>query len=525
MGPLAFREVSETLGLQYRWGPRHRSPLTNLETFGAGCAFADLNHDGHLDVLAIGEPGLRLFLGTGSGFQDATSRYGLESFPGHWMGVAVGDTEGDGWEDVLVTGFRRVLLLRNEQGTALTDHTQSAGLSPSNWGRWASSAGFSDLDADGDLDLVLMNYVRMGPDAPRLCELAPGVMGGCPPREYEPEYTRLYRNDRGRFKDVTVASRSNTTHGKGLCLAFCDFNDDGRPDVYLGNDGTPSDLLLNLGGFRFRNIGIESGAAFGTMAQPTAAMGVDWGDYDGDGKFDLAASAFSDEDYSLLRQEKGRFVPISQQVALALPTFKPLGFGTLFLDVDNDGRLDLHFMNGHVYDNVPLMDPSSTYAQPMMLFQQQPDGTLKDRAAELGPEFALPMVGRGSAVGDYDLDGRQDLLVVDFEGPLRLYHNESRASGHWLGLRLVGSQPGNVLAYGARVEVRAGGKRYLREVNPARSYLSSSDPGVHFGLGAVEKIQSVRVRWPSGKVQEIRDLPPDRWWRWREGTAPEPLTP
>ena len=512
--------MAESVGLHYRWGPRHRSPLTNLDTFGAGCAFLDLNRDGRTDVLVVGEPGIRLYLGKGSGFEEVSARLGLDRYRGHWMGIAVGDADADGWPDLLITGFRRLLLLRNQRGGGFVDRTSASGLDPANWKRWAASAGFADLDADGDLDLVLMNYVQMGPDAPRLCELAPGVMGGCPPREYKPEYTRLYRHENGRFRDVTVASGSNTTHGKGLALAFCDYNGDGRPDIYLGNDGTPSDLLLNLGSFRFRNVGIETGAAFGTMNQPTAAMGADWGDYDLDGDFDLAASAFSDEDYSLLEQVKGRFRPISDRVGLALPTFKALGFGTLFLDADNDGRLDLHFMNGHVYDNVHLVDPANTYAQPIMLFRQEEDGRLTDVAREVGAEFATPLVGRGSALGDFNEDGRQDLLVVDLEGRLRLYRNESAAPNHWTGFHLVGARSGNRDAYGALVEVRTGSAVRRREVWAARSYLSSSDPRVHFGLGGAERLDSVKVRWPSGRVQVARGVAVDRWWRWEEGKQP-----
>jgi hypothetical protein len=363
VAPVAYREVAQAAGLQYEWGPRNRTPLSNLDTFGAGCGFVDFNRDGLLDVLTVGEPGIRLFLADGAGrFSDVSVRLSLNRFQGHWIGLAVADYDDDGWPDLLLTGYRRLLLLRNLRGEAVADATRAAGLDELNWNRWGASAGFGDLDGDGDLDLVVMNYVLFGPNAKKFCELAPGVLSGCPPRDYDPDYTRIYQNDQARFEDVTIRAECNTTHGKGLALAFCDYDDDGRLDFYLGNDGTPSDLLHNLGGFRFRNVGIETGAAFGTMAQPTAAMGADWGDFDRDGKFDLAVSAFSNEEYSLLRQDGGLFVPITAQVGMGLATFKPLGFGTHFLDADNDGRLDLHFTNGHVYDNVSLLDPSSTYA-------------------------------------------------------------------------------------------------------------------------------------------------------------------
>jgi hypothetical protein len=492
--------------------------LTNLDSFGAGCGFLDFNQDGRPDVVTVGTPGIRLFLGAEGGrFTDASAALGLLGYRGHWTGLAVADVDGDGWPDLLVTGFKRLLLLRNLQGKRVSEVTAQAGLDGANWGRWGASAGFADLDGDGDLDLVLTNYVRLGPNYRWTCEFAPGVVSGCPPREYDPEYSRVFRNDGGRFTNVTVEAGCNTTHGKTLVVAFCDYDGDGRVDFYLGNDGTPSDLLHNLGGFHFRNVGIETGAAFGATGQPTSAMGADWGDYDRDGRFDLVATAFSDEEYSLLHQEQGLFRVVSERVGLGLPTFKPLGFGAKFLDVDNDGWLDLHFANGHVYDNVHLIDPGSEYAQPMMLFRRRPDGTYEDIAGTAGPGFATPMVGRGSAVGDYDGDGREDLLVVDLEGRLQLYHNETRNANHWLRVELRSARGGNRLAYGARLELRQGAALLLRQVAPASSYLSSSDPRVHFGLGDSAAIDSLRVRWPSGKVQEVKALPGDRGYRWTEG--------
>ena len=520
-----FVEIAEQVGLRYQWGPRGKTPITNLEAFGAGCGFADINDDGLMDVVAVGEPGIRLYLQlAGNRFEDVSEPFGLAPHRGPWMGVAVGDYDADGWQDLLVTGFRCLRLLRNEGGRRLTDVTAAAGLSPTNWKRWGASAGFADLDRDGDQDMVLVNYVYLGPDAKKYCELAPGVISGCPPADYEPEYTRVYRNAKDRFVDVTIASGCNTTHGKGLVLAFCDYDSDGKQDFYLGNDGTPSDLARGLGGFRFRNVGIEAGAAFGVTGQPTAAMGADWGDYDRDGDFDLVSTAFSDEKYTLHRQLDGMFVPVSDEVGIGLPTFKPLGFGAKFLDADNDGWLDIHFVNGHVFDNVQLIDPGSTYHQPMMLFMNRQQGPFVDIAATAGPGFAAPIVGRGSAVGDYDNDGRQDLMVVDFEGRLRLYRNQTENGNRWLRLDLRGGQRGNRHAYGARVEVRQGSERQLRQVAPASSYLSTSDPRLHFGLGTSDNVDLIRVVWPSGRVQEATKIRADRAYRWKEGEQPQEYT-
>ena len=518
--PVQFEEIAETVGLRYAWGPVKRTPLTNVDSFGAGCGFVDLNRDGLLDVVAVGAPGIRVFLAKAPlQYEDRSEELGVAARHGpQWTGVACADYDGDGWIDLLVSGFKSLRLLRNVAGTRLEDRTRAAGLTADNWGRWGASVGFADLDGDGDLDLVVTNYVPIGPKSKRFCELAPGVVPGCPPREYDPEYARVYRNEKGRFRDVTVAARCNTTHGKVMVLAFCDYNSDGRTDIYLGNDGTPSDLLRNEGDFRFRNVGIETGAAFGTTGQPSSAMGADWGDFDGDGRFDLVVSAYADEEFTLLRQTEQLFTPISDQIGMGLATFKPLGFGAKFLDADNDGRLDIHFTNGHVYDNVPLVDPSSTFAQRMMLFHQRADGTVADLAPAIGGAFAEPLVGRGSAVGDCDNDGKLDLLVTDLEGRLRLFRNTTSTAGHWLGLDLR-SRTGDRFAYGARVELRSGDQRQLREVSPASSYLSSSDRRLHFGLGPSTQVDRLQVRWPSGKIQEFRDVPADQFLEWTEGEA------
>jgi enediyne biosynthesis protein E4 len=516
---IRFENVAVAAGLRYRW-PEQPRPMRNLEAIGAGCAFLDYDNDGWQDILLVGKPHPVLFHNNGGGrFEEASQVTGLSVHQADWKGCAVGDCDGDGFLDLLLTGYRRLALLKNEGGRRWTNVTAAAGLDPQNRSHWGSSAGFMDLNRDGALDLVLLNYVVFGPKEKQYCILGRGVRSGCPPQEYRPEYGELWRNlGSGRFKDVTGPSGMENTHGKGLVLAFSDVDGDERIDFYLGNDGTPADLMLSLGGMRFRNVGLSSGVAYGAIrGHAMAAMGADWSDYDRDGRLDLTVTGFSDEAYALFRNlGRGQFEHAGDRTGITGPTYKPLGFGANWLDFDNDGWPDIAFANGHVYDNIEQIDPLSTFRQPLMLFHNQKGREFRDLVPELGGEVAKPIVGRGSATGDYDNDGRMDLLVVDYEGEPLLLHNQSQTPNHWLTLDLRSNGP-NRFAYGARVTARAGKQVWVAEVSPASSYLSSSDPRLHFGLGEVVSLDSLTIRWPSGRTQVLRDIRGDRILRIQEG--------
>ena len=515
---IRFENVAGTSGLRFTW-PQQRRPLRNLEAFGAGCAFFDYDDDGWQDVLLVGQPHVALYHNLRNGrFEDVTARSGLDKVSGHWFGVAVGDYDGDGRLDILLTGFHRLALLRNVGGGRFVDVTVQAGLDPANGGHWGSSAGFMDLDGSGRLALVILNYVRFGPKDKQYCELTPGVVSGCPPQFYTPEHAELWRNDgRGRFQNVTAASGFGQTHGVGLVLAFADIFDDGRMSVYLGNDTVPADALHNLGDWKFRNDGLRSGLAL-EQGQGIAAMGADWGDASRDGRLDLAVSAFSDESYPLFHNlSHGLYENVNDAAEISGPTFNHLGFGTKWLDMDNDGWPDLIFANGHVYDNVAKIYPLLTYREPLMLFHSQRGKRFLDLIPQMSGDVTKPLVGRGLATGDFDNDGRVDFLVVDYEGNPMLFHNLSRTSNHWITLDLRGRAP-NSFAYGAQVTARAGKQVWTGLVSPASSYLSSSDPRVHFGLGAVRRLDSLTVRWPDGRQTRLRSVAGDRILRVMEGT-------
>ncbi len=513
---IRFTNVATQAGLQFGWPVNPKRPLRNLDTFGCGCAFLDFDSDGWLDILLVGEPRCALFRNDRRGrFTDISAETGLNQHLATWKGCAVGDYDGDGYPDLLLTAFRGLRLLRNDGGKALADVTLRTGLPADNRNRWGSGAGFMDLDADRDLDLVTLNYVVFNEATPQFCQTAPGVMSGCPPQTYRPEYGVLWQNVGGTYRDATRAAGFRKTHGKGLVVGFCDYDADGRIDFYVGNDGTPADLMRNLGGLRFENVGQETGTAFGIIpGQPIAAMGVDWADADRDGNLDFAVSAFENEAYCLYLNEGGGFFRnATDEVGLTGPTMRPLGFGTNFLDADNDGYPELFFANGHVYDNVAEFTPGATFRQPMMLFRNE-RGTagarrFTDLAPRLGGEWTRPLLGRGSARGDFDNDGRTDLLVVDYEGEPLLLRNESPARNHWLAIAAKG-RGGNRLGYGLRATARCGGETWIGELSPSSSYLSTSEPRIHLGLGGTTRLDTVELRWPSGRRQRLRDVPVDR---------------
>lgn len=519
-----FTDMAQRAGLRFAWKPNPKRPLRVLDTFGCGCAFLDFDQDGLLDILLVGEPRSALYRNVdGQRFEDISQQVGLHRHTALWKGCAVGDFDGDGYPDILLTAYRRLLLLANARGKTLRDVTQAVGLPPDNHLNWGSSAGWMDLDGDRDLDLVVLNYVVFNEKTPQLCELTPGVKSGCPPQTYQPEFGRLYRNDGGVFRDVTKSAGFSDANGKGLVVGFADFNNDGRVDFYVGNDGTPAELMENLGGLRFRNVGQESGVAFGAVAgQAIAAMGVDWADYNRDGRLDFAVTGFEGEAYCLYANEgQGLFRVVSDETGITEPTFRPLGFGTSFLDVDNDGYPDVVFANGHVYDNVDQITPGMTFRQPLMLFHNEQGRRFTDIAPRLGEPWTRPIVGRGTARGDYDNDGRMDLLVVDYEGAPLLLHNETDTGNHWLQVRARGLGR-NREGYGLRATARSGAQTWVGEISPAASYLSTSAPRIHLGLGKVARLDSLTLRWPSGATSTLKDVAADQMLTVEEPPSPTP---
>ena len=515
-----FSDVADSAGLGYRWKVTDPRPLNALQTIGNGCGFLDYDGDGNLDVLLVGSPPA-LYRGDGKGrFRDVTGPSGLGALRGRFLGCAAGDYDGDGRVDVYLSAYRGGALLRNLGGGRFADASRAAGVAPQPWG---TSAAFFDYDGDGDLDLYIGNYLQFGPNTvPQLCEAGPGIETACGPRWYKPEKGVLYRNaGSGRFADATAASGASGVSGKALGVAVADYDGSGRPSLAVANDLVPGDLLRNLGGGRFQDVGPESGTAYDADGNPHGGMGIDWGDYDNDGRFDLFVGTFQKEVKNVYRNE-GDGIFVDRSVELGLEASVPyVTFGAKWLDADNDGWLDLLLANGHIQDNIARIDPGTAYRQPTQLFRGEGERRLAEAGALLSDRARRPIVGRGLAAGDFDNDGRVDALVVDAEGaPLLLRNAAPRGAGrHWVGLAL--RQPGgpNRLAYGAQVTVSAGGRRYLRQCQPAGSYLSSSDPRVHVGLGEATGIETISVKWPDGSVQQWENLPSDRYLMLTRGSA------
>jgi len=514
-----FVDVARQAGINYRWtipGPR---PLDILQTIGNGCAFLDYDNSGNLSVLLVGTDHVALYKGDGHGhFTDVSHAMGLDTLKGHFLGCAVGDYDNDGYEDVYLSGYRTGLLLHNDGGKRFTDVTQAAGLKPQPWG---TSCAWADVDNDGRLDLYVGGYANYDrKTGPALCK-DHDILSSCGPSYYSGVRGTLYQNaGNGRFRDVTQPWGLQNSTGKTLGVAFADYNGSGYPSLYLANDERQGNLFQNSGA-RMKDVGRESGTAYDGRFQMHGGMGVDWGDYDNDGKMDLFIAAFRSEPKTIHHNEGGGlFQDHSAVLTFAAATEPYVAFGGKWLDYDNDGWLDLMIANGHVQDNIAAIDKGATYREPTQLFRNDRGRLLVDMSARAGADLPRPLVGRGLAVGDFDNDGRVDALVVDSEGTPLLLHNESAPVGHWLSLKLVGTKS-NHDGIGARVTVTTrtatGGLTQMRLCHTDGSYLSASDVRVHVGLGIAAVAERVVVRWPSGQVDVLRHVKADRFLTVREG--------
>lgn len=503
-----FLDVTEQQGIRFRLGHGGRTPLHILDTAGCGAGWIDYDQDGFPDLLLISEKALALYHNEGGqAFRDVTLKAGIVPPAGpdtRWMGCAVGDYDRDGAPDFYVSGYRGSALFHNTGDGTFREVSAAAGVR--NADGWETSSGFADLNGDGLLDLYAARYVTFTPQTKQFCEQQ-GVTVACAPEWYEAEKGRLYLNrGGGAFRNATGELGLDRTHGRGLGIAPGDYDADGRTDLYVANDSIACDLFHNRG--RFQELGVESGTAYTDRGRVQAGMGVDWGDYDGDGRPDLVMGTFHREGFSLYHNDGGGlFHFASDETGLFALTVPRLGFGAKFLDFDNDGDLDLAFANGHVQDQAHRLDTTASYAQPALLLENVEGKQFRNASGGGGTGFRVPYVGRGLAAADFDNDGAMDLLLVDAEGSPHLLRNQA-ARGHWLRVKLRGRR-GSREGIGARLRLTCAGKTQVRECQTSGSYLSAHDPRVHFGLGTDTRVERLEVHWPGGGHSVRTNLPAD----------------
>jgi enediyne biosynthesis protein E4 len=515
--PAGFKLVDVTgpSGLRFR---HHNGASGNKllpETLGSGCAFLDYDADGWQDILLVNGmdwPGrvrqrstLSLYRNNRNGtFTDVTRAAGLD-VEMYGMGVAVGDFNNDGFPDVLITCVGQNRLFRNTGKGTFVDATQASGLA----GRTAlsTSALWCDFDRDGFLDLFVCNYVKWSPEHDVFCSLDGKQKSYCTPEAYRGDTCWLFRNrGNGTFEDVTATSGVFDTSSKSLGVAMLDYDGDGWPDVFVANDTQPNKLYRNLKNGTFREVAVEAGLAFSADGKARAGMGVDVGDFDNSGRSGLAITNFDNEMIGLYKAAKpGTYEDVAMRAGVGTPSRSSLGFGCVLADIDLDGALDLIVANGHIDDTVRNIRGNVGYAQAPHLFLNQGNGSFRDVAADAGPEFAQPRVGRGLACGDFDRDGDLDLLVTTNNGQASLFRNDQLAGNRSLRFHLVGTKS-NRDAIGAVVQIFHGGTTQSRMVKSGSSYLSQSELPVTFGVGKREMVDRVVISWPSGRTDEFKNV-------------------
>ena len=507
--------------------PEHYLP----ETMGPGCAFLDYDNDGWMDIYLVNsgpcdfytpqEP-IRnaLYKNNRDGtFTDVTEKAGVAG--GNFgMGVAVGDYDNDGFPDMFVTAYGRPILYRNNGNGTFTDVSEKAGLGAKVFeGHWSTSAAWFDFDNDGRLDLFVCSFVDYGEQSHFSCgDNKMGRKFYCIPRVFKPTASLLFHNNGdGTFTEVGRGTDIEKSLGKGLGVVAADINNDGRMDLFVANDTVQNYLYMNRGPdakgkTRWEEIALAAEVGFSDDGRARSGMGVDAADFDGDGWQDLFVANVDQEMFSLYRNsghETFRDVAFKNGVAQATRLLS--GWGLRFFDYDNDGALDLFLANGHPDDMIDNYSQQVRYKEPLLLFHQE-KGQLRDVSAESGPVFTKSFPARGMAIGDYDNDGRVDVLVGNNGGAPVLLHNNAGQGNHWLGVKLQGTNC-NRDAVGARLTWSVGGVKHSRTKNGGGSYLSAHDPREVLGAGAAAKIDWLEIRWPqpSGRTERFTDVPVDRY--------------
>jgi hypothetical protein len=539
VNPVRYTDVASFAGISFQHDNAASPEKYLIETMGSGCGWIDYDQNGLLDLYLVNGASTRLYTpkhalrsvlyrNNGDGtFTDVTIKAGVAAEGLFGMGVAVGDYDNDGFPDLLVLGYERGILYHNNGDGTFTDVTDSAGVG--NVGKWGSSAAWFDYDNDGLLDLVIANYVDWSPERNFWCgDKGPGLRSYCHPDVYHGEPPTLYHNNGdGTFTDVSKRSGVGSNPGNGLGVVTFDYDNDGWQDIFIANDHMPNYLFHNNRDGTFREVGYSAGVAVGIDGQFEAGMGTDAADTTGSGRLDLIVTHL-DQQLARFYQNlgEGYFEDATFKSRISYATFHLSGFGTRFMDYDNDGMRDLFIANGHVLDNIHRYRAETTYAEAKLMFRNTGHGIFQNVSEQLGSDFRLPRVSRGAAIADFDNDGDLDILVSNNGQPPQLLRNDGGNANHWLQIFLIGTRS-NRDGIGARVKVTSGDLVLYDERKGGMSYQSAQDPRLHFGVGQHTRVDMVEIKWPSGELTELRNLKCDQILAVKEGTGlvdrPSPL--
>jgi enediyne biosynthesis protein E4 len=523
--PIRFEEVADRAGLRFTTLSSPTENKNQPETMVAGVALLDYDNDGYLDIYFVNGAAIptlekespmywnRLYRNNRDGtFTDVTEKAGVKG-TGYGMGAAVGDFDNDGWPDIYVVSVTANELFRNNHDGTFTEVAAKAGVAG---GRrdgkkmWSVSAAWVDYDNDGRLDLFVSNYCRWEVNKDPWCGPSPKLRAYCHPKNYQALPNTLYHNNGdGTFTDVSAATGLDRHLGKGMGAAIADFDDDGFMDIFVANDTHPNFLFHNLGGKKFEELAFQNGVAYAEGANAISGMGADFRDVDNDGRPDIWHTAIENETFPLYQNAGGsQFFDITSKAGL-WGTRDMSGWSNGIFDFDNDGWKDLFVARGNVLDNIAKFSIRK-YEEPNAVFRNLANGKFQNVSAGAGPDFQAAGAHRGVAFGDLDNDGRVDAVVTVLNGPVKCFMNRSESRNHWIELKLEGARD-NRMGIGAKVRITtADGRKQYNHATTAVGYACSSDPRVHFGLGASATIREIEIRWPTGAVETLHDVAADR---------------
>lgn len=520
--PVRYTNVTKAAGITFVQDSTQTDEKYYLETMGTGVGWLDYDQDGLMDLYFVQSAAtdiykpphpLRsaLYHNNGDGtFTDVTDKAGVGGEGHYGQGVAIGDFDNDGYPDIYVTGYGRAILYHNNGNGTFTDVTAKAGVADE--GNWSTSAGWFDYDKDGYLDLVVTNYIEWSPKNNLWCgERRPGYRSYCNPNNYKGQKTKLYHNNHdGTFTDVSDKSGVGLPESKGMGVVLADFNNDGWPDIAIANDTWPNFLFINNHDGTFKDVSLLSGIAASEDGKYEAGMGIDAADVDGDGWLDVYITHLDFElDRLYHNNGDGTFTDDTYNSGIGQKAVLLSGIAAKFIDYDNDGWPDILQLNGAMLDNVNLYHSEVSYKEPLLMFRNSGKGHFDKVSDLLGPDFMHPVAGRGLATADYDNDGDIDIAVnVRGESP-ELLRNDGGNANHWLEVLLIGTKS-NRDGTGSVLKLTSEGVTHMEQAKGGMSYMSASDPRIHFGLGKRTKIDSLVITWPSGQVDKLTNLPIDK---------------